>query len=161
MKIIGIVLIPITYFFFSTMLAFVMIYFIVLYFMAIGCEHSLNKSVIKSNHIKIPKYDSAIAMLLLCVSVFAWIFNVSTAPVGRFTNTMSSQLLTSLKIIGSLLTGVRNIFSPSPSFAFGSMDRPEGFIPDGDAFREEFGGQMGGNGGRLKISNVIKLRTEA
>lgn len=151
MKIVGIVLIPLVYFFFSTMLAFVMIYFIVLYFLAIGCEHSLNKSVIKSNHIKIPKYDSAIAMLLLCVSVFAGIFNVSTAPVGRFANTMSSQLWTSIKNIGSLLTGVRNLFSPVPNFNFGPMDKPEGFIPDGDAFREEFGGQMGGPGGRPNI----------
>ena len=150
MKIIGVIFVPLAYFLYSPLLIFVMIYFVVLYFAAIGCEHSLNKSVIKSNHIKIPKYDSAIALLLVCVAIFGSAFNVSSGPVGMFQNTIGSKIKTAIRNFGSLLTGFRSIFGTSKSFEFGSMGKPEGFVRDQAAFEERFGNEIGGQrpGGR-------------
>jgi hypothetical protein len=144
MKIIGIVSIPLAYFLYSPLLILVMIYFVALYFAAVGCEHSLNKSVIKSNHIKIPKYDSAIALLLVCVTIFGSVFSASSGPVGMFQNTIGSKIKNAIKNFGSLLTGFRSIFGMSRDFGFGPMDKPEGFVPDKAAFEERFGSEMGG-----------------
>lgn len=147
LKIIGIVSIPIVYFCYSPLLVVVMIYFVFLFFMAIGTEHGLNKSVIKSNHIKIPKYDGAIALLLICVSFFGTVFNVSTTPVGRFATTAWAQFTTSLKNFGSILTGVRTMLFGQPAMSFGSMEKPEDFIPDAESFTETYGDQTMGAGG--------------
>ncbi len=153
MKIVGIVAIPVSYFVYSPILILVMIYFVVLFFVAIGCEHSLNKSVIKSNHIKIPKFDSAIALVLICIAIFGSSFTMSSGPVGMFANTMSMRISRAVKDMGSLLTGERSIFRSGPGgdhrMQFGTMDKPEGFIPDGEAFLNEFGGMPPQPGGRM------------
>ena len=150
LKSIGIVMIPLTYFLYSPLLVIVMAYFILLFFAAIGCEHSLNKSVIKSNHIRIPKYDSAIALLLVSIALFGSIFHVSSGPVGRFANTIGSKILQSLKNFGTLLTGERSILRRGIGFVFGTMDKPDGFIPNHDEFVERFGDMPAGGppGGR-------------
>ncbi|MBU1145179.1 MAG: hypothetical protein KJ971_04920 [Firmicutes bacterium] len=139
LKAIAIVLIPIAYFVYSPLLVLVMFLFVGLYFVAIGCEHSLNKSVIKSNHIKIPKYDSAIALLLICVSLFGALSSFSSGGVGRIANTFLMKLKTAVSNFGSLQTGIRSIFGTTAGFKFGPMEKPDGFIPNSEAFLEEFG----------------------
>ncbi|MFH0993531.1 MAG: hypothetical protein V1761_04185 [bacterium] len=139
MKAIGIVLIPVTYFVYSPFLGFIMAYFVVLFFLAIGCEHSLNKSVIRSNHIKIPKYDSAIALLLLSASFFKSAFSASSGGIGRFANTLMQKITSALTNFGSLQTGFRSVFGKTQVFRFGPMDKPEGFIPDREAFMDQIG----------------------
>ncbi len=140
MKGIGVLLIPITYFLYSPLLILVMFYFVGLFFAAIGCEHSLNKSVIRSNHIKIPKYDSAVALILICIALFGSSFSAATGKVGMFSNTVSMRVIQALKNMGSLLTGERSILGRSRHFGFGTMDKPDDFIANGDDFLEQFGG---------------------
>jgi hypothetical protein len=145
LKATAIVLIPITYFVYSPLLVLDMFFFVGLYFVAIGCEHSLNKSVIRSNHIKIPKYDSAIALLLICISLFGSISSVSSGGIGRIANTFVMKLRTAFSNFGSLQTGIRSIISKSASFKFGPMEKPDGFIPNSDAFLNEYGSMPRGD----------------
>lgn len=141
MKTAGIIAIPVAYFVYSPVLVLVMMYFVGLFFAAIGCEHSLNKSVIRSNHIKIPKYDSAIALVLICIALFGSVFSSASSRMGMFSNTLSSKLLQAIKNFGSLLTGQRSVFGRVPHFGFGTMDKPDGFIPNEAAFLDQFGGE--------------------
>jgi len=140
MKGIGIILIPIVYFTYSPLLIIVMFYFVGLFIAGIGLEHYLNKSVIKSNHIHIPKYDSAIALLLICIGIFGSSFSATRGRVGTFANTLWNKVSQAFNNMGSLLTGVRNIFSSEPSFGFGSMEKPDNFIPNEAAFLEKMDG---------------------
>ncbi|MFA5006679.1 MAG: hypothetical protein WC509_04350 [Candidatus Izemoplasmatales bacterium] len=139
MKGVGILLIPIAYFVYSPLLALVMAYFVALFFAAIGCEHALNKSVIRSNHVKIPKADSAVALLLLSASLFASASGIRSGGVGRFANTLSRKIASALTDFGSLQTGMRTVFSAVRDFRFGAMERPEGFIPNKEAFMDRIG----------------------
>ncbi|MBU1093038.1 MAG: hypothetical protein KKH01_01100 [Firmicutes bacterium] len=139
LKFIAIFLIVISYFFFSTFLAYIMIFYVALFYIAIGCEHQLNKSVIKSNQIKIPKYDSAIALLLVLIATVGAIFGVSQGRFGRFSNTFWSKLVSNIQNFGTLLTGQRNLFGKSKIFGFGVGQRPDGFIPDSDSFNQMIG----------------------
>ncbi len=139
LKIIGIISIPVVYFVYSPILFLVMIYFIAMFFFAIATEHSLNKSVIRSNHVKIPKYDSAIALVLLCVSFFGTIYSSAQTKIGMFTNTVSMQITQFFNNFGSLLTGRRTIFGSTRDFQFGSMERPDDFIANRADMMEKFG----------------------
>ncbi|MGD9909678.1 MAG: hypothetical protein AB7U79_03635 [Candidatus Izemoplasmatales bacterium] len=147
MKGIGIVLIPLVYFAYSPFLILVMFYFVGLFFAGIGLEHYLNKSVIKSNHIHIPKYDSAIALLLISIGIFGSSFSAARGKVGMFANTIWFKITQAFNNMGSLLTGVRNIFSTQPTFGFGAMDKPDNFIPNEAAFLERMDGMAPPGGG--------------
>lgn len=147
LKLILLPLIVISFFFFSTLLAYIMIAYVGLFYVAIGCEHNLNKSVLKSNHIMIPKYDSAVALILVLIATIGAIFGVSQGRIGSFENTFWTKLTTSMKNFGTLLTGQRSLFGPAKIFGFGVRERPEGFIPNKDAFNE-MAGEMPHMGGR-------------
>ncbi len=69
-KTILIILIPIIYFVYSPILILVMVSYVGVYFLAQMAEHSLNKSVIRANHIHIFKFDSAIALIIIVISIF-------------------------------------------------------------------------------------------
>lgn len=131
LKTIGIVLIPIIYFVYSPLLAIVIIYYISLYFLAFLCENSLNKSVIKSNYIRIPKFDSAIALISLVIGLYSSITNLNTR-VGHFANTWYQKIIQTIKNIGSLQTGQRTLFGPGSVFKFGPIDKPDNFVPMGE-----------------------------
>lgn len=131
LKAIGIVLIPIIYFVYSPFLALVIIYYIALYFIAFFCENSLNKSVIKSNYIKIPKFDSAIALIALVIGLYSSITNINDR-VGHFANTWFQKFVQTIKNIGSLQTGQRTLFGPTSIFKFGPIDKPDNFVPMGE-----------------------------
>lgn len=148
-KSILLVLIPITYFLYSPLLVVVFICYIGLFFLAIGTERHMNKSVIKSNHIKIPKFDSALALILVVISLFGAIFGVSQGRIGRFSNTLWSKFINSVKNFGSLLTGQRQIFGRLRLFSFGTMPKPpDGFIARPEDFHEMHGDMPPMGGGR-------------
>jgi hypothetical protein len=158
-KAILIVFIPIVYMVYSPLLFIVMLLYAGLFYLAIGTERSMNKSVIKSNHIKIPKYDSAIALLLVVVAFLGSIFGVSNGRVGRFSNTVWSKITTSMTNFGSLLTGRRTLFGNSRGFGFGTAPKPpEGFVANASEFSDNMGSMPPGGGGRpdfdIDITNI-------
>jgi len=158
-KAVLIALIPIAYFIYSPLLVVVMILYVGLFFLAIGTERTMNKSVIKSNHIKIPKYDSAIALLLVTIALLGSIFGVSDGRHGKFANTFLSKISTSLSNFGSLLTGKRALIGGAPGFGFGTAPTPpDGFVANASEFQDMMGDMPSGGGGKpdfnLDISNI-------
>jgi len=154
-----IILIPIVYLLYSPLLVVVMLLYIGLFYLAIATERKMNKSVIKSNHIKIPKFDSAIALLLVVIALLGSIFGVSNGRVGRFSNTLWSKITTSLSNFGSLLTGQRALIGRKLSFLFGTAPTPpDGFIASSSEFQNQMGDMPPGGGGRpdfnLDITNI-------
>ena len=140
LKAVAILALPVFYFVYSPLLILDMLLFIALFFLAIGCEHGLNKSVIRSNHIHIPKYDSAVALVLVGASLFQAVFGSSGGSAARFARSLLRRAWTSFQNFAALQTGLRNVFRATPSFQFGPMEKPEGFVPNGEAFREQMGG---------------------
>jgi len=133
-KLILLMLIPIVYFVYSPLLVVIMLLYIGLFYLAIATERSMNKSVIKSNHIKIPKFDSAIALLLVVISLFGSIFGESSGKIGRFSNTLWMKISNVLTNFGSLLTGKRALIGQTRDFGFGTRPTPpEGFVPNREA----------------------------
>lgn len=166
-KLILIILIPIVYFVYSPLLIFVMIAYVGLFFLARMAERNLNKSVIRSNHIHIAKFDSAIALIIVIIALVGTIMSankkVETPKFGAMGDSKISQMfddgrfkeikkeqewnqfVSNLKNFGSLLTGERNLFEEEKSFDFGSMKPPSDFIADKDDLPADFdfGGEMG------------------
>jgi len=135
MKIVGIVLIPIVYFIYSPLLIVVMVYYISLYYFAYLAERSMNKSIIKSRQIKIPKFDSGLAAFLVVIALLGSISGLAQGGrFGRFANTWWSRTTRTLQNIGSLLTGNRIFFGDGRSMRFGSGTPPAGFIPNREGF---------------------------
>lgn len=158
-KAVLIVLIPITYFLYSPLLVVVMILYIGMFFLAIGTERKMNKSVIKSNHINIPKYDSAIALLLVVIAFLGSVFGVSTGRRGHFANTFWTKITTSIQNFGSLLTGRRALIGGMRGFGFGTApEPPDGFVSSASDFQDMMGDMPPSDGGRpdfnLDISNI-------
>lgn len=156
---ITLLLIPVVYFVYSPLLAIVFSAYVALFYFAIGVEHYMNKSVIKSNHIRIPKVDSAIALLLIVVSLLGSVFGVSQERMGRFANTFYTKILTSLKNFGSLLTGQRQLLGRNMGFKFGTMPNPpDDFISLSEEFQALMPQMPNMGGGKpnfdLDISNV-------
>lgn len=135
-KIALICLIPLIYFVYSPLLVVVIALYVSTFFLAIGVEHALNKSVIKSNHVKIQKYDAAVALVLILIGLFGSIFGMSQGRPGRFSQTIWIKFLDSLRNFGTLLTGNRLLFGDARRFGFGTVGRPEGFVPNSDAMQD-------------------------
>ncbi len=151
-KLILIALIPITYFLFSPLLILVFIAYIGLFFLARMAEHSMNKSVIRSNHIHISKIDSGIALIIVIIALCGGFMTATkknqTSNFKGMANTEFSQMRgemgfsqikkqmtlnqikTNLVNIGSLLTGERNLFAKEKSFSFSPSEAPKDFIKD-------------------------------
>ena len=131
MKIIGIASIPIVYFIYSKFLIFVMLYYVSLFYFALLAERSMNKSIIKSRQIKIPKFDSGIAAFLVIIAVLGSSFGIAQGGrFGRFANTWWTRTVRAFENIGTLLTGNRIFFGDARMMRFGSGTRPPGFIPN-------------------------------
>ena len=151
-KLIVIALIPIVYFVYSPLLIFVFFAYIGLFFLARMAERSLNKSVIRSNHIHISKIDSGVAMIVVIIALFGGLLSTTQKNVkssfGGMQNTeffekrgemdFSSfkrksewnQFKQKLVSIGSLLTGERNLFKAEKTFNFTPAEPPKDFIID-------------------------------
>lgn len=154
LKLIIAVLIPVMYFVYSPLLILLMIAYVALFFLAILAERRLNKSVIKKNHIKIPKFDSAIALIIICIAFAGSLSTVSSKSSGGMFSNLSddqiSEFVSSKNFggarqsnwwasiqkyftnFGSLLTGERSVFSSGSGFAFGTQTPPSDFVSDGE-----------------------------
>lgn len=153
LKILGIILIPLFYFIYSPLLILCVGYYISLYFFAIMAERRMNVSLIKSNHIKIAKFDSALALIVIIIAFCGVAFS-STNKVkdSNFSNADSSQIYdykhnnnmsgirknniwksieTTMTNLGTLLTGERSIFGEG-SNNFGMGSPPEKFSDGND-----------------------------
>ena len=151
-KLIVIALIPIVYFVYSPLLIFVFFAYIGLFFLARMAERSMNKSVIRSNHIHISKFDSGVALIVVIIALFGGLLSATQknakSSFGGMQNTeffekrgdmdFSSfkrkaewnQFKQKLVSIGSLLTGERNLFEEERTFNFTPAKPPEDFIKD-------------------------------
>ncbi len=151
-KFIIIALIPIFYFVYSPLLIFIFIAYVGLFFLARMAERSMNKSVIRSNHIHISKFDSGLALIVVIIALFGGLLsatqkNVKSSFQGmtqtEFTQKRGDMDFSSFKSqsqwnqvkqnlisIGSLLTGERNLFKEEKTFNFTSAERPKDFITD-------------------------------
>src|SRR5574344_1787287 len=86
-KILCIASIPILYFVYSPLLIVSVLAYVFLFFISILAERKINKSVIKSNHIKIFKLDSAVALLIIIISLFGvCIGGTNKVKSGNFEN---------------------------------------------------------------------------
>lgn len=125
-----IVLIPVMYFLYSPALIFVMLAYVALYYLAILAERGMNKSVIKANHIHIPKFDSALALFVIVIAFAGTILSLASVAHGpQFGgdegNVFGGIMVTierTLKNFGSLLTGERSLLT----FGFGTKSPPSG-----------------------------------
>ena len=93
-KIILILLIPIIYFVYSPLLVVLMLLYVGVFFLARLTERSMNTSVIKTNRIHIPKFDSALALVLIVVAICGILIEMDSS--------------TKFADFGALLTGQRN-----------------------------------------------------
>ncbi len=125
---------PFVYFLYSPALVFVMAAYAALGYAAVLTERGMNRSVVRANHIHIPKFDSAIAVVVIVVAYVGAVigmFSVSHAPKfaegdsGMAFGGILMNIQRALGNFGSLLTGERSVFS----FGFGSVEPPSGGAP--------------------------------
>ena len=142
------VLLPVVYFVYSPLLVVVMALYVGLFFLARMAEHAMNKSVIRKNHISIPKFDSAVALLAILIALVGGVMSatektqapqfkdfaqisVDGAIGGRFQKMQQkmkwNRFWKNLENFGSLLTGNRNLFESEKKFSFSAMEPPEDF----------------------------------
>ena len=162
-----IVSIPIVYFVYSPLLVVCMGFYVSLFFLSIMAERRVNISVIRSNHIKIPKFDSAIALIIIVISLFGIFLsgtnkvkqaNFSESPrfeqisninfKGIRKNSVLRTIKTKVKNFGSLLTGERSIFGDGKS-EFGTKRPPSNFPTDKSDIPSDISGRFpsGGSSG--------------
>jgi len=93
LKLLCIVLIPIFYFVYSPVLILLMIFYVFLFFLAIMAERRMNTSVIKKNHIHIPKFDCAIALIVIIIALSgSFMSSSSKSKASMFSNLDSSEI---------------------------------------------------------------------
>ncbi len=94
LKIVVLVLIPIVYFVYSPLLIVLMLAYLSFFFLAILTERRMNKSVIKDNQIKLPKFDTAFALIAIVVTIVGVCLdstsNVKSSSLG---NLSSDQMM--------------------------------------------------------------------
>lgn len=136
-------LIPVMFFLYSPALVLVMAAYVALCYAAILTERGMNKSVIKANHIHIPKADSAIAAVIIVIALVGAVIgavsvsrppmlkNFSSSDMANFAGNAGSfrvggffmRIKQVLSNFGSLLTGKRSI---SNGLGFGTQSPPSG-----------------------------------
>lgn len=164
LKLALIILIPIVYFVYSPLLILVMILYVSLFFLSIMAEHRMNKSVIRKNHLHFAKFDSAIALVVVLISIvsgFSMVFKkTKQSTFGDFEKTEITEMIDNKGFKGAknfakmnqyktyfvnfctLLTGERNVFGSgySDGFKFGTMNPPDDFVENGGDFdKKDFG----------------------
>ena len=122
LKIISLISIPVVYFIYSPLLIVTIIFSISLYGFAIMTERKINHTFIKANHIKILKFDSIIAILVIIVAVFSLVmsFNTKRKMPNDF---IWFNIEKTLKDFGSCYTGSR---APSMKMSFAAVPPPDG-----------------------------------
>ena len=130
LKIISIILIPVFYFLDSRFLIFCIIFTIVVGFFAKKTERYMNKSFIKSNHIKIPKFDSILAVVVLVITCAGTLLQLNSSK-HRSEDNWWMDVKMQLSNTGSCLTGERRLIN-THTMGFGTGDIPDDMPEKGD-----------------------------
>ena len=122
LKIISIVSIPLIYFIYSPLLIFAIIFAVLMLIFATMAEKKINHTFIKSNHMKISKLDSVVAIIVILVTITGTIINANTKKKFSESNTLV-EISRTVKNFGSCLTGSRSIIKGSNmGMHFGTKD---------------------------------------
>lgn len=180
LKIILIMFIIIFYFAYSPAMFFLMIIYALLFFVSIKTEKSINKSFLKKNYIKIPRFDHALALSIVVISIIAVAAGATSKTQTSFSRGMgSSELLTYIEAgdyegaedyaaseeiqqkftdMFSLVTGERSAFSSTTKGNFGTMSPPTDMkLPEGMEISGETSGTITAPSGDFDIE---EFRTE-
>lgn len=128
LKIISMISTPIIYFIYSPLLIACMIFSASLFIFAAMTERYMNKSYVKANHIKIPKFDSVFAIVVLVIALGGTLMNFNNKKRPAFNLEMEIRM--NVENACSLLTGNRNVFRKL-AFAFGTKEMPTNLPPRG------------------------------
>lgn len=129
LKVISIISIPISYFLFSPLLIFCVIFTILMFVFAYKTEKYLNHSYIKSNHVKFLKIDSVIAVIVLLVSIFSFALSFNTKKKAPKGSTLTNIVM-NVNNFCSLQTGQRSMAKfGGMGMKFGNVDFPENMAP--------------------------------
>ena len=97
LKLIFLVLIIIFYFVYSPILWIFVVSYLVLFPITIAVERNFNKGYKKSSHVKIPKYDFALVIVIMVISIMGTIFTVQkqvkVANLSNLTERRIEQLM--------------------------------------------------------------------
>ena len=141
-----IALIVLFYFIYSPLLFVFMTLYALLFFLARLSERSMNKSVIKKNHIKIPKFDSAVALLIVVVAIFGtFVSSTKKTKAGMFNNFNASQIE---KMFERKEVESEDDSSSENSFPFPGGGFPGGGFPGGGRFP---GSGSGGSSSKVEF----------
>jgi len=137
LKIVSIIAPCVCYFFFSRLLFACMIFSAVLLYAAILTEKYHNATFIKANHIKIPKIDCILAIIVMIIVIVGGIISSNTKMKIPFMK-QRSEFIQKLENICTCLTGRRRmIFRPGKfkkfdfDMNFGTEGLPEGMKAPG------------------------------
>ena len=124
LKIIGIVLIPLFYFIYSPLLILAVLYNVILIVFTKMCEKYMNRSYIKSSHIKLLRFDSVIAIIVLLITFAGFIISFNTKKKIPNSN-LAQEIQMKAENLGSCLTGNRVLFGDNKGMHFGTKDMPK------------------------------------
>ncbi len=129
LKIISIIAIPLIYFIYSPLLIFTIIFSALMIIFASMAEKKINHTFIKANHMKIPKIDSIVAIVVILVAFAGTIINLNTKKKINEANTFN-EVTKTFKNFGSCLTGARSIIKGNNmGMHFGTKDFDPGKMP--------------------------------
>ncbi len=129
LKIISIVAIPLVYFVYSPFLIFAVIFAALMIVFATMAERKINHTFIKSNHMKISKLDSIVAIVVILVTITGSIIGSNTKKKMSEANAWI-EFTQTVKNFGSCLTGSRSVIKGSNmGMHFGTKDFDPGKMP--------------------------------
>lgn len=123
LKVISIVSILLLYIIYSPLLIIGILFTVSIMFFAHKAENYINHSYIKSNHIKIPKIDSVIAIIVIIITIASACLSAGNSPKHSQDSVLMDIKMT-FENIGSCLTGRRSIIPHHHAMNFGSADIP-------------------------------------
>ena len=129
LKIISGLLIIFFYFFFSPLLLIAVIFNIFMILFANKTEKKINHTFIKSNHLKIIKLDSIIAIIVLLITITGVIISSNTKRPFDNKN-VGMKVVEVIKNTGSCLTGNRSPFKVGMGMHFGIKDFDPSKMPN-------------------------------
>lgn len=125
LKIISIVMIPISYLLFSPLLIVCVIFSILMFVFASMTEKHINHTFIKSNHIKLLKIDSIIAVIVLLIAIAGFTMSFMTKRKMPFGGT-GMQILIKMENFGACQTGRRSLIKLAGlGMKFGNVSFPD------------------------------------
>jgi len=137
LKIISIVIVPIVYFIYSPLLIVAMMFSILMFVFATMTERRINNTYVKSRHMKIHKFDSIIAVIVILITITTTIISSNTKKQMPFNKMFGGNaIVRKIESFGSCSTGSRSVIKrfkigmKAPSF--GNASPPPGMPPKGE-----------------------------